>query len=59
MRNELEKLLSELRGMQRILDLQANSFPIKNRAWIQSEVVDDVAARIQDVLNMKGVLDYE
>lgn len=57
MRNELEKLLSELRGMQRILDLQANSFPIKNRAWIQSEVVDDVAQRIDGILNMKGVLD--
>lgn len=57
MRNELEKLLSELRGMQRILDLQANSFPIKNKAWIQSEVVDDVAARIQEILSAKGVLD--
>jgi len=57
MRNELEKLLSELRGMQRILDLQANSFPVKNRAWIQSEVVDDVAARIDQILNMPGVLD--
>ena len=57
MRNELEKLLSELRGMQRILDLQANSFPVKNRAWIQSEVVDDVAARIQSILDAPGVLD--
>lgn len=57
MRNELEKLLSELRGMQRILDLQANSFPVKNKAWIQSEVVDDVAARIQGILDAPGVLD--
>lgn len=57
MRSELEKLLSELKGMQRILNTQASSFPVKNRAWIQAEVVDDVAERIADILNSKGVLD--
>ena len=57
MRNELERLLAEYKGMQRILNNQANSFPIKNKAWIQVEIIDDVVGELERVLNMKGVLD--
>lgn len=57
MRNDLEKLLSELRGMQRILDLQANNFPIKNKAWVQAEIVDVIGEKIQAILDQPGILD--
>lgn len=56
MRNDLENLLSELRGMQRILDIQASSFPVKNKAWVQGEIVDAIAEKIQYILDDKGVL---
>ena len=54
MRNELEKLLSELRGMQRILDRDANAFPVKNKAWIQGEIVDEMVERIDGILQAHG-----
>ena len=57
MRNELEKLLSEYKGMQRILNNQASSFPVKNKAWLQVEIVDDVVGELERILNYKGVLD--
>lgn len=57
MRNELEKLLSEYRGMQRILNNQASNFPIKNKAWNQGEIIDDVVGELERILNTKGVLD--
>lgn len=57
MRNELERLLAEYKGMQRILNNQANSFPVKNKAWIQVEIVDDVVGELERILSMKGVLD--
>lgn len=57
MRNELERLLAEYKGMQRILNNQANSFPVKNKAWIQAEIIDDVVGELEKILNMKGILD--
>ena len=59
MRNELEKYLSELKGMQRILNRDANNLFGKNKAWVQAELVDDAIERTEGILNMKGVLDYE
>ena len=57
MRNELEKYLSELKGMQRILNRDANNLFGKNKAWLQVEIVDEAIDRIEAILNMKGVLD--
>ena len=54
MKTELEKLLSELRGMKRILDRDANAFPVKNKAWIQGEIVDEMVERIDGILQAHG-----
>lgn len=57
MRKDIEKLLAELQGMKKVLDPKANRFPVKNGAWYQGEVVDDVIDSLTAILNKPGVLD--
>ncbi len=57
MRKDIEKLLSELQGMKKVLDPKASKFPVKNREWYQGEVVDDVIDSLNAILDKPGVLD--
>jgi len=57
MRKDIEKLLAELQGMKKVLDPKATRFPVKNGAWYQGEVIDDVIDSLVAILDKPGVLD--